>query len=321
MYDPKFITDLFEEQLVKGHFRWLANFNEIRRDFKIEDIEFQIHASGGLQEKGFFLSKIYSALVVPRYKVHLLLHTTSELDKNSLRRMVIALKREIGTDDWIFLVLMQNQRLGKALRESIESVQDKTVGICAYSVGTKETVTSNNFLGRGLAKQLRLGKVKYEKSNSTSNLPSQDLSKRLDSGKAEFGKFDIPNYLKSFTVTFALGIGLLIFIALSGFPQAISPLTLAILLVLSIIIGQLIYKSRYHISIQIDRKGFTMREGNKTKQRNWRDYSGLSLFISPQLETFLRLKSKEETLDLPLSRPGIPRRELYEMVRRLISTE
>jgi len=235
--------------------------------------------------------------------------------------MVIALKRELGMEDWIFLVLMQNQRLGKALRESIESVEDKTVGICAYSVGTKETVTSNNFLGRGLAKQLRLGKVKYEKSNSTSNLPSQDLSKRLDSGKAEFGKFDAPNYLKSFTVTFALGIGLLIFIALSGFPQAISPLTLAILLVLSIIIGQLIYKSRYHISIQIDRKGFTMREGNKTKQRNWRDYSGLSLFISPQLETFLRLKSKEETLDLPLSRPGIPRRELYEMVRRLISTE
>jgi len=33
------------------------------------------------------------------------------------------------------------------------------------------------------------------------------------------------------------------------------------------------------------------------------------------------LKSKEETLDLPLSRTGIPRRELYEMVRHLIGTE
>jgi len=320
MYDQSFIIDLFEEQLVKGHFRWLANFNEIHRDFKIDDIEFPIYASGGLQEKGFLLSRIYSALVVPKYKVRLLLHIASEIDTQSLRRIVIALKREFGMDDWIFVVLMQNQRLGKAFRESVNAVEDKTVGICAYSVSTKESVTSNNFLGRGLAKQLRLGKVTYEKVNNSGNLPTQGLLKKLEAGNAEYGKFDVPNYLKSFTLTFALGIALLVFIGLSGFPQATSTLTLAILFVLSLVIGQLIYKSRYHISVLINRKGFALREGDKIRKRNWHDYSSLSLFVSSQLETFLRLKSKEETFDLPISRPGIPRRELYEFVRQLTSS-
>jgi hypothetical protein len=143
----------------------------------------------------------------------------------------------------------------------------------------------------------------------------------LSSGKVEYQKFDIPSYLKSFTVTFGLGIGLLVFIGLSGLPQAISPLTIVILLAMAIVIGQVIYRSRYHISVQLDNKGFRMREGDKIKERKWRDYNGLSLFISSQLETFLRLKSKDETFDLPLSRTGIPRRELYETVKQLIRQE
>src|SRR5512136_2310609 len=147
MIELTLINDLIEEQIIKGRLKWLANLNEIRKSFIIEDLTFPIYASGGLQEKGFLLSRIYSALVVPKYRVRLLLRTASEIDTQSLRRIVIALKREFGMDDWIFVVLMQNQRLSKAFRESINAVEDKTVGICAYSVSTKESVTSNNFLG------------------------------------------------------------------------------------------------------------------------------------------------------------------------------
>jgi hypothetical protein len=128
----------------------------------------------------------------------------------------------------------------------------------------------------------------------------------------------VPNYLKSFTATFALGVFLLVFLALSGAPQAIQPLTLMIMLVFSIIVGYVIYKSRYHTSVSIDSKGFQLREGKKVKEGKWSDYSGLSVFISPKLETFLRLKSKDATFDLPLSRTGMPRRETYSMVKQLI---
>jgi hypothetical protein len=212
--------------------------------------------------------------------------------------MVLALKRKFGAEDWIFLVLVQGQPVGKALKESVEGIDDKTVGVCAYGVGAKETVTSNNVLGRGLSKQLKLNEAKFE-------------------------KFDAPNYLKSFTVTFALGVLLLVFLALSfqGAREAVSPLTLLIMLVFSIVIGQVIYKSRYHMSVSIDSKGFQLREGKRIREGKWTNYSGLSIFVSPKLETCLRLKSKDETFDLPLSRTGMPRRETYSMVKQLIKNK
>jgi hypothetical protein len=293
MYELTFITDLVEEQLVKGHLRWLANFNEIRRDFPVEDLTFPIYASGGLQEKGFFLSRVYSALVTPKYKVHLLLHTAPTIDPVSMRKMILALKRKFGSEDWIFLVLVQSQPVGKTLKETVEEVTDRTVGICAYGLGAKETITSNNVLGRGLSKQLKLNEAKFE-------------------------VFDVPNYLKSFTATFALSITLLVFLALSGLQVALSLVTILIMLVFSIILGQVIYKSRFHMSVTIDGKGFRVREGNKTKEGKWSDYSSLSIFISSKLEIFLRLKSKDNTFDLPLSRTGMPRRETYNMVKQLI---
>ena len=293
MYELKFITDLVEEQLLKGRLRWLASFSEIRKDYPVEDLTFPIYASGGLQEKGFFLSRIFSALVTPKYKVHLLLYTSPEISHSFLRKIILALKHKFSPDDWIFLVLAQGQPVGQALKETVEGIEDKTLGICAYGVGAKEIVTSSNVLGRGLAKQLKLNEVKYE-------------------------NFDVPNYLKSFTATFALGVFLLVFFALSGLREAISILTISFMLIFSIVVGYVIYKSRYHMSVSIDSKGFQLREGKKIKEGKWTDYSGLSIFISPKLESFLRLKSKDATFDLPLSRTGMPRRETYSMVKQLM---
>jgi hypothetical protein len=293
MYELKFITDLVEEQLVKGRFRWLASFSEIRKDYPVEDLTFPIYASGGLQEKGFFLSRIFSALVTPKYKVHLLLYTSPEIDTKVLRKIILALKHKFGAEDWVFLILAQGQPVGQALKEAVEGIQDKTLGICAYGVGAKETVTSSNVLGRGLAKQLKLNEVKYE-------------------------NFDVPNYLKSFTATFALGIFLLVVLALSGLREAISIITILFMLIFSVIAGYAIYKTRYHMSVSITSKGFELREGRKIKKGNWTDYSGLSIFVSPKLEIFLRLKSKDATFDLPLSRTGMPRREIYSMVKQLM---
>jgi len=293
MSELRFITDLVEEQLVKGRLRWLATFSEIRKDYPVEDLTFPIYASGGLQEKGFFLSRIFSALVTPKYKVHLLLYTSPEIDSKFLRKTVLALKDKFGAEDWIFLILAQGQPIGRALKESIEGIEDKNLGVCAYGVGAKETVTSSNVLGRGLSKQLKLNEIKYE-------------------------NFDVPNYLKSFTATFALGIFLLVFLALSGPREAISILTILFMLIFSVIAGYAIYKTRYHMSLSINSRGFQLREGRKMKEGKWTNYSGLSIFISPKLETFLRLKSKDATFDLPLSRNGLPRRETYSMVWQLI---
>jgi hypothetical protein len=293
LHELTFITELVEEKLVKGNLRWLANFNEIQRDYAVEDVIFPIYASGSLQEKGFFLSRIFSALVVPKYKIHFLFYTSQEMNPSFLKKIILACKRKFGSDDWIFISLVQNQPLAKPLRDAITNVDEKTVGISANSLAQRETVTSNNVLGRNLAKQLKLTEAKFE-------------------------AFDVPNYLKSFTVTLALGIFLLILIALSGARQAISPLTLLILAVFSLIIGHVIYKARYHTALTINSRGFQLKQGKTVKEGKWSDYTSLSLFITSGHETCLRLHAKKETLDLPLSRVGMPRKETYNIIGQLL---
>jgi hypothetical protein len=293
MIELTFINDLIEEQIIKGRFRWLANFSEVQKGYPIEDLVFPIYATGGLQEKGFLLSRVYSAFVVPRYKVHLMVYSAPEITRDLLRRIVMALKRKFPSPDWVFLILVQGQPITNSVKENIEEIDDKNLGIAAYGLGAKETITSNNVLGRGLGKQIKPNEAKYE-------------------------TFDVPNFLKAFTATFVLGVLLLIFLALSGFPTAIQPATIMILLVFAVILGYGIYKSRYHMSVVLDSRGFKLREGKKITERRWSSYSDASVYISPRVEVFLRLKSKDDTFDLPISRTGLPRRETYRMVKQMI---
>lgn len=296
MYELEFITDMVEEQLVKGNLRWLANFYEIHRDYAIGDTVFPICASGTLQEKGFFLSKIYSSLVTPKYKIHFLLYTSPEIDPKTLRKLVLTFKSKFGAEDWVFLGLVQTQQFDKALENTVKNVTDKTIGITAYSLASKEAVSSDNVLGRGLAKQLKLTEAKFE-------------------------AFDWPSYLKSFTTVFLLGTGLLIVISLSGLRQAIQPLTLLLMAAFSLIIGHRIYKTRYHTTLTLDGKGFRLTRGNTVEERKWANYKDVTIYITPQHETCIRLHSKEETFDLPLSRAGISRKEAYNAIKHLIKKE
>ena len=284
---------MVEEQIVKGNLRWLANFNEIHKDYAIGDVTFPIYASGGLREKGFFLSRIYSAMVTPKYKVHLLLYTAPEINPKQLRKIIVSCKGKFGSEDWIFLGLVQNQPFEKATKEAITNTADKTVGIDAFSLASKETVTSNNVLGKGLKKQLKLTEAKFE-------------------------AFDLPNYLKSFTMTLSLGVLLLVILALSGFTQAIQPLTLLLITGFSLIIGYRIYKTRYHMSLSLNSKGFRLQEGKKATEKKWSNYSDVTIYITPRMETCLRLHSKEDNFDLPVSRVGIPRREAFDAIMQLV---
>jgi hypothetical protein len=287
---------MVEEQIVKGKLRWLATFTEIHRDYAIGDVTFPIYASGALQEKGFFLSRIYSALVTPHYKVHLFLYTTPEVNPKLLRKLILSCKSKFGPDNWILIGLVQSQPFEKTTKEAIANTADKTVGITAFSLASKETVTSNNVLGKGLAKQLKLTEAKFD-------------------------AFDLPNYLKSFTIVFSLGTLVLIAMAFSGIQQVVNNMLLALMFmaVFSLIAGHRIYKSRYHVTLSLNSRGFRLQEGNNTKERKWSSYSDMTIYITPRMETCLRLHSKDEDFDLPLSRTGISRKEAYDTIKQLMN--
>jgi len=282
-----------EEKLAKGNLRWLANFNEIHRDYAIADIAFPIYATGSLQEKGFLLSRIFSALVTPKYKIHFLLYTSSEVDPKFLRKIILACKNKFGEDDWVFLSLVQSQPFGKTTKEAVESITDKNIGTAAYSLASKETVSSNNVLGRSLTKQLKLTEAKFE-------------------------AFDLPNYLKSFIMILALGTLFLIFLYFSGLQQAISPLTLLLVTIFSLIVGYSVYKTRYHTTLSLNNRGFQLRKGKTKTEGKWSNYTDATIYITPQYETYIRLHSKEGTLDLPLTRVGLSRKEGYSAIKQLL---
>ncbi len=293
VYELNFAVDMIEEQLVRGNLRWLANFSEIHKDYTIGDVTFPLYASGSLQERGFFLSKIFSALVTPRYKIHLLIYTEQNLDPKLIRKLVLACKSKFDPEDWIFLGLVQREAFQKATKEAVANTADKNVGIVAYSLASKERIASENVLGKGLAKQLKLTEAKFE-------------------------AFDLPNYLKSFTITFFFIVLFLVFLTVSSIQNVVNPLSLLIAIVVSLLVGHRFYKVRYHTTLSIDSKGFQLWEGKTVKEGKWSNFSDVAIYVTPKREACLRLYSKDGTIDLPLSRTGLSRKETYTMIKQLI---
>lgn len=293
MQELNFITDMMEEQLVKGNLRWLANFSEVSRDYKIGDTVFPIYASGSLQEKGFFLSRVYSALVTPKYKINLLFYTSPQIDSKLLREIVISLKNRFGEDEWVFLGLVQSQPFERAVKGAVVDIADKNIGVVAFSLASKETVSSNNVLGRGLAKHIKLTEAKFE-------------------------IFDLPDYMKSFVIVLGLGTLTLVALALSGWPQAIHPLTLLIVTALSLVGGYRLYKSYYHTTLSLSNKGFQIQQGKTVTEGKWSDYKDATIHIASNRETYIRLHSENDTLDLPISRVGMSRKDAYNTIKQMI---
>jgi hypothetical protein len=110
---------------------------------------------------------------------------------------------------------------------------------------------------------------------------------------------------------------MLIILLLSGI-QTNMLLALLIMAALSLIVGHRIYKTRYHMTLSLNNRGFQLREGQKITEGKWSDYNDVTIFITPKLEVCLRLHAKKETFDLPLSRVGISRKEAYNAIRQLI---
>jgi len=291
-----FIADMMEERLAKGNLSWLANFTEIYRDYAIGDLIVPIYAVGSLTEKGFFLSRIFSLFVTPKYKIHFLLCTSMEFSVKVLRKLILSCKRKFGDDDWIFIALVQSKPLEKALKDTILNLADEKVGVTAYSLASKKGLSSDNVLGRALRKHLNLTEAKFEAIN-------------------------VSDYLKSVVIIFSLGTLLLVTLLFLGLGSRNMPLSLLIMLVLSIIIAYPIYKRRYHVVFSLNSNGFKLWKGGSLTKGKWSDYTNVSVYLSPQRETYIRLHSKGGTFDIPLSRIGLSRKEVYNAIKRILKKE
>ena len=287
-----FITDMMEEQLAKGNLTWLANFKEIYRDYTLGSFIIPIYAVGSLTEKGFFLSRIFSFFVTPKYKIHLLLYTTTELTVKSLRKLILLCKRKFGADDWIFITLVQAKPIEKNLKNTVLNLADERVGVAAYSLASKSEISSDNVLGRALKKNLKLTEARFEPLN-------------------------VPDYVKSVAIVFSLGtLFLVALLFLEVYTNMV--LSLLIMLAFSIIAAYPIYKRRYHTVFSLNSKGFRLWKGRALVEGRWSEYTDVSIHITPQHETHIRLYSKEGTFDIPLSKVGLSRKEAYNAIKQIL---
>jgi len=288
-----FIADMMEEQLAKGNLRWLANFTEIHRDYVLDDFTVPVYAIGTLTEKGFFLSRIYSYFVTPKYKIHLLLYTPTELNVKSLRKLILSCKRKFGADDWIFITLVQSKPIEKTVKDAVLNLADERVGVAAYSLASKTELSSDNVLGRALKKHLKLTEAKFETINAA-------------------------DYLKSVTIIFALGTLFLIALLFLGLRGRDMPLALLFMLAFSVIAAYPVYKRRYHTVFSVNGKGFKFWKGTDLVEGKWSNYTDVSIYITPQHEACIRLHSKEGTFDIPLSKVGLSRKEAYNAIKQML---
>ena len=290
-----FIVDMMEEQLARGNLRWLANFTEIYRDFALGDFVVPIYAVGSLTEKGFFLSRIFSFFVTPKYKIHFLLYTSAELSVKSLRKIILSCKRKFGADDWIFITLVHSKPLEKNVKNTLLNLADDKVGVAAYSLASKDEISSDNVLGRALKKNLKLTEARFEPIN-------------------------VLDYSKSVAIVFTLGTLLLVALLFLEVNTNMF-LSLLILLAFSIIAAYPIYKRRYHTIFSVNSKGFKLWKGRNLVEDRWSNYTDVSIHITPQHETHIRLHSKEETFDIPLSKVGLSRKEAYNAIKQILKKQ
>ena len=288
-----FIADMMEERLAKGNLRWLANFTEIYRDFALGDFIIPIYAKGSLTEKGFFLSRVFSAFVTPKYKIHFLLYTSIELSAKSLRKLILSCKRKFGADDWVFITFVHRKPLEKNVKNAVLNLADEKVGVAAYGIASKSEISSDNVLGRALKKRLKLTEARYEAIN-------------------------VADYLKSVAIVFSLGTLSLVALLFLGFSGLNMPLSLLILLTFSIIVAYPIYKRRYHTVFSLSSKEFKLWKGGDLAEGRWSDYTAVSIYISPQQESYIRLHSKKETFDIPFSKVGLSRKETYNAIKQIL---
>ena len=290
-------VDLIEERIVKGNLRWLANFSEIQRDFELEDLRIQLYAAGSLEEKGFLLSRLFSALVTPKYKIHFLFCTAQEFNEAMLRKLTTIAQRKFGRDDWIFVALVQNESINNSLRRTVESLENPQIGVVTYSLASNEEAFSNNVLGKGLKKQLRLTQARFE-------------------------AFDLPDYVKSFAIIFSIGIFLLfilqLFFNVPLLNPTAMPVAVLVLLFFSIAAGHSLYKSQYHVTLLLTKEGFSLKKGNSLTERKWSEFKNAIIYVTPRRETCIRLYGENQSFDLPISRVGFSRKEAYNSIRQLL---
>lgn len=141
-----------EKSLMLGRGRWIADFNESFRDYKANDVTFDVFVRGTTRMKGFLLSRVFSATVNPNYSVSCFIistETAKNLDRKYLAKLLGAVRSCMKESEmrWAWLIILSTTGTG-ALKKLVESIKDQFVGVALIDINSRNIVHSDSYIGK-----------------------------------------------------------------------------------------------------------------------------------------------------------------------------
>ncbi len=149
-----------EKSLMMGRGRWIADFTESFRNFKINDVTFDAFLRGNTRMKGFLLSRVFSATVNPNYSVGCFITSfdvIKDLDKKSFGKLLQAVRSSIKENEmkWAWLFILSD-KVTDAQRKLVESIKDQFVGVALIDAASKNIVHSDSYIGKQAKRFIKL---------------------------------------------------------------------------------------------------------------------------------------------------------------------
>ena len=141
-----------EKSLMLGRGRFIADFTESFRNYRVGDVIFDAFVHGNTRMKGFLLSRLFSATVNPNYSVACFMISISDnkgLDKRFLNDLLHAVRARMKEDEmrwaWLFLFAAKG---ADASRKLIEGLKDQFIGVAMIDADSGNVVNSDSYIGK-----------------------------------------------------------------------------------------------------------------------------------------------------------------------------
>jgi hypothetical protein len=148
-----------EKNLMMGSGRWIADFNESFRSFKVRDVEFDMFIRGNTKTKGFFLSKLFSATVNPNYSVGCFVTSSDsvKVDRKFLGKAVAEIHSYMKDNEmkWSWFLIFMTKDIGE-MGKQVESIKDQNIGVVLVDVRSESIIHSNSYLARQAKRYVKL---------------------------------------------------------------------------------------------------------------------------------------------------------------------
>jgi hypothetical protein len=146
--------------MMTGKGRWVADFNESFREYRVGDVTFDVFISGNTRMKGFVISRFFSFFLNPNYEVGFFaikMPPQDQVSERRLRKWMLAVKSSMRKAEmkWAWFAILGDAPNDSAKR-CVQEAVDPDVGIAYIDMSSREIVSADTYLGRQLKRYIKL---------------------------------------------------------------------------------------------------------------------------------------------------------------------